>query len=286
MPESIDNATRLAWGATADVYAWGDGRVLKLFHDRIPIHALEVSATRLAHDAGLPVPAVLSDLIEVDQREGIVFERIEGPTLLEYLQDQPEGGSTTTVRDYARQAAELHAQIHSTRVSGLPPLVEILHWSIQEASPLDKGTRQAVLDLLHGLLDGDSLCHNDYYPRNLILSATGMVAIDWAIGTRGNPLADCARTWLISRMWLGGLKEQAPDNVYRLWEQFWEIYFRRYTELRPYTPQDLWPWQAVTAAASLSWEGSRIATEPRVSLVQAALEGGGHPWLVRREHYG
>jgi tRNA A-37 threonylcarbamoyl transferase component Bud32 len=289
MSELPENATRLARGATADVYAWGDGRILKLFHERVPIHANEISATRVAHEAGLPVPAVLSELIEVDQREGIVFERIEGPTLLDYLNDQPEDGSASTVEDWARQTADLHARIHSTEVSDLPSLAEILHWSIQEANPLDKGTRQAVLDLLHGLPDGNALCHNDYYPRNLIVSGIGtrasrLLAIDWAIGTRGNPLADHARTWLISRMWVEGMLGQAPDHVCCLWQCFWKTYFCRYGDLRPHSPSDLIPWQAVTAAASLCWDGSRIATEPRVSLVQAALDGSEHPWLYRRQH--
>jgi tRNA A-37 threonylcarbamoyl transferase component Bud32 len=257
--------------------------VLKLFHEHVPIHALEVSATRVAHEAGLPVPAVIDGLIEVGQREGIVFERIEGPTLIDDLNAQPEGGSASVAQDYARQTAELHARIHSTEAPGLPPLAEILDWSIQEADPLDKETRQAVLDLLHGLPEVNALCHNDFYPRNLIVSHAGLYAIDWAIGTRGNPLADCARTWLISRMWLGGLEKQALEPVCRLWRRFWETYFQRYDELRPYSVHDLMPWQAVTAAASLCWEGSRMATEQRVSLIQAVLDGDEHPWLIRRE---
>jgi tRNA A-37 threonylcarbamoyl transferase component Bud32 len=282
MSESIENATLLACGATADVYDWGNGRVLKLFHERVPIHANEVSATRVAHQAGLPVPAVLSALIEVGEREGIIFERIEGPTMTEYLNDQLERGAASDVEACARRAAELHAQLHSTKGSDLPSLVEILHWSIQEAGSLDQESRQAVLNLLHSLPAGDALCHNDYYPRNLIVSQIGVQIIDWAIGSQGNPLADHARTWLISRMWLGDLKERAPDQVYRLWQRFWETYFGRYVELRPYRSSDLIPWQAITAAASLCWEGSRIATEPRVSLVHAALNGTEHPWLYRR----
>jgi hypothetical protein len=71
MTASIEDATRLAQGATADVYAWGDGRVLKLFYERTPMHANEVLATSIAHQAGLPVPALLSELIEVAQGEGI-----------------------------------------------------------------------------------------------------------------------------------------------------------------------------------------------------------------------
>jgi tRNA A-37 threonylcarbamoyl transferase component Bud32 len=269
-----ENATLLATGATADVYAWGDTRVLKLFKERTPWHANEVSATRAAHRAGLPVPAVIEGLIEVDQREGIVFERVDGPTMTEYLQDQPD-----YVEDCARQAAAIHAQIHSTEVTELPSLVELFHWSIPQADPLEDVTRQAVLDVLSGLPAGESLCHNDFYPNNIIVSGQGLVVIDWAIGTRCDPLADYARTWLISRMWRDSLEMSAPEQVQLIWRRFWDAYFSRYGELRSVGSEALLPWQIVVAAASLTWDRGVVSTERRVSFVQAALNGTEHPWL-------
>jgi tRNA A-37 threonylcarbamoyl transferase component Bud32 len=274
VPGSVGNATLLAKGATADVYAWGEGRVLKLFTERTPWHANEVAATRAARKAGLPVPEVIDGLIEVDQREGIVFERVDGLMLTEYLQDHPD-----QVEDYARQAAELQARIHSTTVTGLPPLIEILHWSVPQADPLEDATRRAVLDLLGGLPGGESLCHNDFHPSNIIVSGRGLVVIDWAIGTRGNPLADDARTWVVSRMWLDGLERGASEQERLLWRRFWGIYLQRYRELRPFSSEALLPWQIVLAAASLAWDRSIASTAQRVSFVQAALGGAEHPWL-------
>jgi tRNA A-37 threonylcarbamoyl transferase component Bud32 len=274
MPDSTENPTLLAKGATADVYAWGAGRVLKLFKERTPWHANEVSATRAAHRAGLPVPAVIDGLIEIDQREGIVFERVDGPVMTEYLQDQPD-----RVEDRARQAAEIHARIHLTEVTELPSLVELFQWSIQQAEPLEDTVRQAVLDLLRELPGGESLCHNDFYPNNIIVSRQGLVVIDWAIGTRCDPLADYARTWLISRMWLDSLEVGAPERVQLMWRRFWDVYFSRYGELRSVSSEALLPWQIVVATASLTWDGSVVSTDQRVSFVQAALCGAEHPWL-------
>lgn len=272
MSDSVENATLLAKGATADVYAWGEGRVLKLFTERSPWQAHEVSATRAAHEAGLPVPALVGGLIEVGQREGIVFERVDGPTMTEYLQDHPG-----QVEDCARQAAELQVRIHSTEVTELPPLIEILKWTIEQADPLEGATRRAVLDLLGGLPGGESLCHNDFYPNNIIVSRHGLVVIDWAIGMRCHPLADYARTWLISRMWLDSLEMGAPEQVRLLWRPFWRIYVQRYAELRSVSSEALLPWQILVAAASLTWDRSIASTGQRVSFVQAALCGAGHP---------
>ena len=216
MSDSVESATLLAKGTTADVYAWGAGRVLKLFTEHIPWHANEVSATKAAQEAGLPVPALIDGLIEVGQREGIVFERVDGPIMNEYLQDHPG-----QVEDCARQAAELQVRIHSTAVTELPPLIEILHLTIEQADSLEDATRHAVLALLGGLPGGESLCHNDFHPNNIVVSRHGLVVIDWAIGTRCNPLADYARTWLISRMWLDGLEMGAPEQERLLWRRFW-----------------------------------------------------------------
>jgi tRNA A-37 threonylcarbamoyl transferase component Bud32 len=274
-PDSIEKATLLAKASTADVYAWGVGHVLKLFHERTPWHANEVTATRVAHEARLPVPEVIDGLIEVGEREGIVFERVDGPTMTDYIEDHPN-----KVGYCAQQAAELHARIHSTEVTELPPLIEILSWSIQQADPLEERTRKAVLDVLNGLPAGGVLCHNDFYPNNIIVSLQGPMVIDWAIGTRGSPLADLARTWLISKMWLGGLEEiKAPEHLQLMWQRFWETYLRRYGELRPYNSEDLIQWRIVAATASLVWGPPVASIDQRVSFVKTALGGTEHPWL-------
>ena len=277
-PVSIEKATLLAKASTADVYAWGIGHVLKLFHERTPWHANEVNATRVAHEAYLPVPEVIDGLVEVDGREGIVFERVVGPTMTEYIEDHPD-----KVKYCAQQAAELHARIHSTEVTELPPLIEILSWSIQQADPLEERTRKAVLDVLNGLPAGGVLSHNDFYPNNIIVSLQGPVVIDWAIGTRGNPLADLARTWLLSKLLLSEYEEnKGPEHLQHMWQRFWETYLRRYEELRPYNTEDLFQWRIIAATASLVWGGEGVSVasiEQRVSFVKAALGGTEHPWL-------
>jgi tRNA A-37 threonylcarbamoyl transferase component Bud32 len=274
-PDSIEKAPLIAKASTADVYVWGTGHVLKLFHERTPWHANEVAATRVAHEARLPIPEVIDGLIEVDEREGIVFERVDGPTMTEYIEDHPD-----KVEICAQQAAELHARIHSTQVTELAPLIDILSWSIQQAVPLEDRTRKAVLDVLNGLPAGGILCHNDFYPNNIMVSLQGLMVIDWALGTLGNPLADLARTWLLSKMWLGGLEEiKAPEHLQLMWQRYWEMYFRRYGELRPYHPEELMQWRIVAATASLVWDRSVASNDQRVSFVKAALAGTEHPWL-------
>lgn len=48
----------------------------------------------------------------------------------------------------------------------------------------------------------------DFHPDNVLLAARGPVIIDWPDATRGQPLADVARTSLLLR--LGGLPPGWP----------------------------------------------------------------------------
>src|SRR5215471_5491052 len=68
---------RIGEGRTAEIYAWGETEVLKLYRPGWPPSSVEQEAhiSHLVAEISLPVPAV-GAVIEVDGRLGIVFERI------------------------------------------------------------------------------------------------------------------------------------------------------------------------------------------------------------------
>ncbi len=111
------------------------------------------------------------------------------------------------------------------------------------------------------------------------MATQGTVAIDWAVGARGNPVADFARTWLISRLWLS---DSGPGTPKRYWNTFWQAYLSRYRERRSYAEGELVNWQIVTTAASLGMDGPLnwipAATELRIDFIQAMLKGETHRW--------
>jgi len=79
-----------ARGRTAEVFAWQDGQVLKLFFDWVPPVWVETEtkASRAVYEAGLPAPAV-EGVVEANGRRGIVFERVEGPSMLAEFSSKP-----------------------------------------------------------------------------------------------------------------------------------------------------------------------------------------------------
>ncbi|NIV38946.1 MAG: phosphotransferase, partial [Anaerolineae bacterium] len=166
----------LAVGRTAEIYPFGDGKVLKLFFPTIPQAWIdkEVETGRYIQDAGLPVPKVY-ETVRRDGRAGVVYERIEGPSLLNQLGTKP-----WNVVRYARLLAGLHAQVHDVSA---PPGLETQHeWAtggIPESAKLPEDLRDRILRLLASMPEGEQLCHGDFHPGNIIVTQRGPVIIDW-----------------------------------------------------------------------------------------------------------
>lgn len=231
-------------GRTADIHAWGEGRVLKLYHGWVPEPWVlgERRGTAAAHEAGLPAPAVLG-VETVDGRRGIVLERIEGPSLLGILRRKP-----WRVAWVAHTLAAVQAAIHARRVSvqGMRTIREYLSDGIAGSGlPADLARRAEAA--LGGLPDGDALCHYDLHPDNVLLTRRGPVVIDWMAAAVGHPLADVARTLLLLR--IGG----GPRPVESRLRAFLSgVYLRRYLRLTQASRAALAGWYLPTAVARAS----------------------------------
>ena len=239
----------IAQGRTAEIYAWTDGYVLKLFRDWCPPSWLdyEFRIARIVQDAKLPVPAV-SEIVEVKGRRGLVYERVDGPSMLRVIQTHP-----WQVRRLGRLMADLHAAIHNLSVPDLPSYKVRLTRDITAAAALPDDLKTAALARLSSLPDGTALCHGDFHLDNIIMARGGPVIIDWMTAASGNPLADMARTrmiiytgtppnWGALQLWLLG----------RLRAQLQSAYLGRYAQLRPFDRQEFAAWQPVMAAARLN----------------------------------
>jgi Ser/Thr protein kinase RdoA (MazF antagonist) len=98
----------------------------------------------------------------------------------------------------ARQLAELHFKMHNiVAPPGLRLQREQIESGIRMDANLPDATKDRVRRYLAELPDGEVLCHGDFHPDNVLLTARGPVIIDWMTGTRGYPLADVACTRLL-----------------------------------------------------------------------------------------
>ena len=81
---------KLAAGGTAELYACDEGHVVKLYWEGASRDAAEREASRAAaaRRAGAPCPAV-REVVMIDERPGVVFERVDGPSMLKRLTADP-----------------------------------------------------------------------------------------------------------------------------------------------------------------------------------------------------
>lgn len=192
----MDSRRLIGAGRTAEIYEWDEGRVLKLYFDWFPAHEVDHEAriTGMIADAGIAAPQVY-DVIDQDGRRGIIMQRIAGESML-----QRARRDMTQAEALIRQFAEAHLRIHAAVAPGLPRQRDHLEYDISHAPLLTESLRAAALERLYALPSGDRVCHGDYHPDNLLLTADGVVIIDWIAAVQGNPLADVARTVVV----LGG----------------------------------------------------------------------------------
>jgi uncharacterized protein (TIGR02172 family) len=246
----MDKGPRIGVGRTAEVYAWGDHQILKLYRASMPREWVYHEA-RIGHivaEAGVHAPAI-GDTVEVDGRLGIIYERITGPAMLDALAHQP-----WRLPGRARQFAQVHATMHSCARPELSSQHQSLSRAIEYAPGLDDVTRQRILAALERMPGGESVCHGDYHLGNIILSPRGPIVIDWMMACHGNAIADVARTVLLFR--IGVLPEETP-LVQRLVtplirRAFLSAYLRAYRTLRPLSQDEIEAWLPILAAARLN----------------------------------
>jgi uncharacterized protein (TIGR02172 family) len=245
----VDQSQVLASGITADIFPWGNDRVLKLLHQHFPSSKAEreFEISRAVHAVGVSVPMAI-DVIQVGGRYGIVFERVEGPTLFRLGQNRP-----WLMFQFARQLAELHAQIH-TRIapSSLPSQHADIDRRIKQNSMLSESDKQIAHRILPELPLGEALCHGDFHPGNILISHHGPVVIDWETASRGDPFGDVARTLVLlqSAHPPASTPAQIRFLINMTRSPICNSYLRRYLELRPAVNDVISRWMLAQRAAS------------------------------------
>jgi Ser/Thr protein kinase RdoA (MazF antagonist) len=255
----------MAQGRTAEVYDWDNDHVLKLYLEWCPSHWVDYEAriARAVYEAGIPSPAA-GEIVEVNGRRGLIYERLEGISMLQDLNARP-----WTFLKHAHALAELHVKINQLSIEGLPSYKDGLGYSIRHTSHLSDDLRAKALQLLDALPDGSNVCHGDFHPGNVILKEGGLVAIDWMTAKAGSPWADVSRTNLLLSIGVKGVGRQVRFLVKMLVGLFHQRYLARYMALKPDPQGELDRWSPIMAAARLDED---IAPE-REALIEMVREG-------------
>jgi hypothetical protein len=258
----------IAKGRTSEVYAWQEKQVLKLFYDWCPPHWIqhEIDIGHVMRTMVLSTPKML-DTVKINGRQGIIYERVEGLTMLGLLNSKP-----WLVRDFARQLAELQTQIHQQDGSSLHPVRSSLKATILQVENLPSNLKTSILQLLEKLPDGSALCHFDLHPGQVLITAEGPVVIDWMTACQGHPLADVARSSIIFSIGQVPGARTVKRVIFDLLRGlFYRTYLSRYLELHPgFTREAVTTWMVPVAAGRLK-EGIPGEEENLLKFIQTHL---------------
>lgn len=252
-------------GRLGEVYAFGTDKVLKLFFDNSETAHIEQEyrLSQLIQQEELPTARVYN-VIDWNDRKGIIYERVHGKTLLHLLFSNPEN-----IDDIAETCARLLHRIHQCHNTELPSQRAHLIRLIKSAN-IPEQWKKYALQLLDDLPDGSSICHGDFHPDNIISSPQGPVIIDWSNATHGHAYADYARSVLLLRIaTTPDLENREPFNQIR--DRFLSVFQYTYDSLASRNDEELERWMIPVAIARLH-EHIEGEKEQLITIISAGLE--------------
>ena len=186
----MEKGKLIAQGRTAEVFEWEQDKILKLFRAGLPKSMIEneyENSANIYKQLSL-VPKVYK-LIEVDNRIGIIYEKVNGKTMMQVIASKP-----WRVKKEAQRFAELHKSIQEKVHFELPNCKKTLKDNISRTDLLQEDIKTRLYEYIDELEEGNILCHGDFHPDNVLITKNGEIIIDWMTATQGNPFADIART--------------------------------------------------------------------------------------------
>jgi aminoglycoside phosphotransferase (APT) family kinase protein len=239
----------VARGTRSSIHAYGRGAVVKVPHPSTPTGWIRFEAryADAARAAGAPVPRLLG-IEQMSGRAASVWERVQGTSMWQQVIDQPKRSV---------ELGRLLADVQLALFELVPPvtlpnqrdrLVSKIRWS---AATVDSSLARA-LDLLSAGVSQPRLCHGDLHPSNVILGHHDPVIVDWFDASRGEPIADVARTSLTLLGDGGKAPRHLPGSDRRTLASLTEAYLSRLRVPLEIGNELFARWQAIQAVARMA----------------------------------
>lgn len=176
----------IAKGNTAEVFDYAEGMICKLFYKGYAVKSikLELRNAQLLYGLKLPVPKCY-DLVCIDDRHGLLYEKIEGTDLINYLMDDSQYFKAVSI------LANTHKEILHHECTQLPSYKDFIKKVVGHKD-------RELIAALDRLPDGNTLCHGDFHPRNIMIDGNGKIkVIDFMNLCCGPKEYDIARTYYL-----------------------------------------------------------------------------------------
>lgn len=205
--------------------------VAKVFDESFPKSDILNEALNQARveETGLNIPKI-EEVTKIDGKWAIISDYIEGKTLKELMDENPD-----KIDEYMNLFVDVQLKILSKKCPLLKRIKDKMQDKISQAD-LDATTRYELHTRLASMKKHNKVCHGDFNPSNVIITPDGTpYVIDWSHATQGNGAADAARTYLL--FMLNGQKELA--------EKYLKLYCFKSDTARQYVNN----WMPIVAAS-------------------------------------
>lgn len=177
----------LAKGNTAEIFKQNEALICKLFYSGYPKVYVEheFDNAKTAYKLGIKTP-IAHSLINIDGRDGIVYDRVIGDTLSSKMHGANEEEMTIWINKYV----DLHKELLSYKISSIIDYKDLLKLlaadSIELVSQIDV------------LANGECLLHGDFHPANIMVGSDNqLIIIDMMNVCKGPAEYDVARTYFL-----------------------------------------------------------------------------------------
>ncbi len=188
------------------IYRDGD-KAVKVFDEEFSKAEVLNEALNQARveEIGINMPKI-HEVTKVDGKWAIVTDFIEGKTLAQIMEENPD-----KIDELMDKFVDIQIKILSKRSPLLTDLRDKMQRKIS-STKLDATTRYELHTRVNSMKKHNKVCHGDFVPSNIIFTPDGeYYVIDWAHVTQGNGAADAARTYLM--LILGGKEDLAEKYL-------------------------------------------------------------------------
>jgi len=228
---------------SSQIFFWQGDTLLKLFRsgvDRVLIENEEINTTE-TYEKGVSKVKCYGH-VQVEDRTGIVIERVSGKTLISLTGSKP-----LMLFKVPALMVDLQTNMHNTRTDKIRSYKKIVLDAIDSAPLrfLSDDEKKIAYDKVNALPDGDSILHFDYHPDNIMSDGTNSTIIDWMTAARGVPAADVAATlYLLNEgEMIPGLSKLVATILETIRKSICKKYYAAYKKKTGMTDADVAPWR-------------------------------------------
>lgn len=195
-----------------------------VFNEALNVSRVESSDVKVAK---------IKSVFEVDGCWALEFEKIEGKTLEQLMQENPE-----KKREYMQRFVDIQYHIHSQSSLFLTKMKDKYSRMIDSLTEVDSRIKYDLMTRLDGMKRHSKICHGDFVPSNIIIDKDDNAwVLDWSHATQGNASGDAAMTYLKFAM-------QDKDLA--------ELYLTLFCEKEKIERRYVEKWLSIVAAAQLT----------------------------------